>query len=201
MSKIFILSPHEVLPVLTSFIDIKNIPKQYGGELEFEWCQMPNLDSRIKEFATWENGFTEFPKGPIYWVPTEQGTRMEALARGTINKKERNTRVCTIPVAFADQDHKTEEKEALPAPPAAENGAAVPAAVDSAKDIPTSPASPASPGEDKFEDAPEEPLGSPVITAVQGIQNLSLKDPEDKIVSEKTLEVEAIQNGKVETAA
>lgn len=98
-----------MFPVLSSYIDIKNIPKQYGGELDFEWCQMPNLDPKIKELAAWENGCTEFSKGPIYWVPVEGGKRMEALARGTIDKKERNIRVCTIPVAFADQLEQQEE--------------------------------------------------------------------------------------------
>lgn len=65
---------------------------------------MPNLDPKIKELAAWENGCTEFPKGPIYWVPVERGKRMEARARGTVDKKERNIRVCTIPVANNAKD-------------------------------------------------------------------------------------------------
>lgn len=110
VSKIFILSQQEVFPTLSSYIDVQNIPKQYGGQLDFAWCQMPNLDPKIKALATWENGFTEFPKGPIYWVPVEGGKRMAALARGTVDKKERNTRVCTIPVAFAEEEEEDEEE-------------------------------------------------------------------------------------------
>ncbi|KAF3768076.1 CRAL/TRIO domain-containing protein, partial [Cryphonectria parasitica EP155] len=102
VSKIFVLSHSEVLPTLTSFIDIENIPKQYGGKLDFNWCEMPNLDPKIKELATWENGYTEFPKGPVYWVPIDGGKRLECIARGSVNKQQRNERVCTIPAAFAD---------------------------------------------------------------------------------------------------
>lgn len=43
-SKIFILTPADVKPTLTSFMDISNIPKCYGGELEWQWGDMPNLD-------------------------------------------------------------------------------------------------------------------------------------------------------------
>lgn len=132
MSKIFILSHHEVLPVLTSFIDITNIPKQYGGELDFAWCQMPNLDPKIKDLATWDNGYTEFPKGPLRWVTTEDGTQMEAIARGTVDKEERHTRVCTIPVAFS---------EAAPVPVEALAGEAADTAVvvDSEEDVTDAP--------------------------------------------------------------
>lgn len=172
VSKIFILSHHEVLPVLTSFIDTKNIPKQYGGELDFVWCQMPNLDPKIKELATWENGFTEFPKGPLRWVSTEEGKKMEAFARGTVDKKERNTRVCTIPVAFSE--------EAAPAVEALAGEAADTAVV---VDVPT---------DEEFKDAPESPIKSPAIADIQGVQNLSL--------SEKTAEVESVPNGKAEAA-
>lgn len=193
VSKIFILSQHEVLPVLSSFIDIKNIPKQYGGELDFEWCQMPNLDPKIKELATWENGFTEFPKGPMYWVPTEEGKTIEALARGTVDQKERNIKVCSIPVAFPPVHEKTEE--------VATNGEAVVSVGDSAKEIPSSPASPTN---EEFKDAPEGPLKvePPAVTEIQGVQNLSLKDPDDEpFLSEKAAAAEPLPNRKAEAAS
>lgn len=189
VSKIFILSHHEVLPVLTSFIDTKNIPKQYGGELDFVWCQMPNLDPKIKELATWENGFTEFPKGPLRWVSTEGGKKMEAFARGTVDKKERNTRVCTIPVAFSEEAAPAVEvlpgeaaDTAVVAPPVeALAGEAADTAV--VVDVPT---------DEEFKDVPESPIKSPAIADIQGVQNLSL--------SEKTAEVESVPNGKAEAA-
>ncbi|KAK3939020.1 CRAL-TRIO domain-containing protein [Diplogelasinospora grovesii] len=100
VSKIFILSSSEVKPTLESFIDPKNIPKQFGGELDFEWGQRPNLDPRIKELATWENGHTDFPPGPLYWRPIDDGKRAECVAMGSVNKVQRTERVCTIPRAF-----------------------------------------------------------------------------------------------------
>lgn len=104
VSKIFILSHAEVLPTLKTFIAADNIPKQYGGDLEFTWGAMPQLDYKIQELATWENGYTEFPQGPVYWKKIDGGKRMECLAVGSVDKNERHERVCTIPVAFADED-------------------------------------------------------------------------------------------------
>lgn len=48
-SKIFILSASEVEPTLSSFMDTSNFPTQYGGELEWQWGDMPNLDKPAKD--------------------------------------------------------------------------------------------------------------------------------------------------------
>jgi hypothetical protein len=102
VSKIFILSSHEVKPTLESFVEPKNIPKQYGGELEFNWGEMPNLDPIIHETAKWENGHTAFPKGPMYWRPIGDSDTLECVAVGTTgpNHEPRLERVCTIPRLF-----------------------------------------------------------------------------------------------------
>ncbi|KAL3457195.1 CRAL-TRIO domain-containing protein [Aspergillus heterothallicus] len=50
-SKIFILSASEVQPTLTSFMDPSSIPKQYGGELDWQWGDMPNLDEPAREIV------------------------------------------------------------------------------------------------------------------------------------------------------
>jgi hypothetical protein len=97
VSKIFILGSHEVLPTLKSFVDIENIPKQYGGGLEFSWGEMPNLDPVIRQTVKWENGHTAFPKGPMYWRPIGDGETLECVAVGTVDQKERLERVCTMP--------------------------------------------------------------------------------------------------------
>lgn len=98
VSKIFILSPNEVKPVLEQFIEPRNIPKAYGGELDFEFFDRPNLDPKIKEALSWENGFTDFPEGPAYWVPEGDGKRMVCMAVGSKDGKERRVRVCTVPI-------------------------------------------------------------------------------------------------------
>ncbi|KAH8880246.1 CRAL/TRIO domain-containing protein [Thozetella sp. PMI_491] len=103
VSKIFILGSHEVKPTLEAFIDPKNIPKKYGGELDFNWGEMPNLDPFIKSTVTWENGFTAFPKGPVLWREIDGGKKLECVAVGTENQKEREVRVCILPRAFPDE--------------------------------------------------------------------------------------------------
>lgn len=222
VSKIFILSHSEVLPVLSSFIDPSNIPKQYGGTLDFAWGQAPNLDPVIRDAADWEGAAKDnpaFPKGPAYWRPIDGGKRVECVAVGSVDKVERCVRVCTLPVAFPEGEAETE---------AAVNGAAVPAVTTTdAKDAPadaTEPepaapvapepaaldpaaaaataspsADPVSPGEDEF----KTPLGSPLVGATQ---QLSLQDDHgavdekklngDAAVSEKVGETEAVPNGK-----
>ncbi|KAK3338041.1 CRAL-TRIO domain-containing protein [Neurospora tetraspora] len=96
VSKIFIVSPSEVKATLEEFIDPKNIPKQYGGELEFTWGDQPKTDPFIKETVRWENGLKDFPEGPKYWRPTADGTRMECVAVGSEGGKQRMVSVGTV---------------------------------------------------------------------------------------------------------
>lgn len=100
VSKIFILSDHDVLPVLTSFMDIKNIPKHYGGELEWDFFDEPAWDDEIKRICQWENGYTSLPAGPVYWRTIDDGKRVECLAVGSKGGAERRERVCTITKAY-----------------------------------------------------------------------------------------------------
>ncbi|KAK8051940.1 hypothetical protein PG993_003325 [Apiospora rasikravindrae] len=117
VSKIFILGPDDVLPVLTSFIDIKNIPKAYGGEMDWKFFEEPKFDDEVKRLMSWENGYTALPPGPMYWRPYDDGKRLELMAVGTKDKKQRMDRVATIPVAFPN--HKFgEDKAVAPAAPA-----------------------------------------------------------------------------------
>ena len=49
-------------PELRKFIDNENIPKAYGGQLEFKFEDEPNLDQAAKD------AIGEVPKGPvIFW--------------------------------------------------------------------------------------------------------------------------------------
>lgn len=117
VSKIFILGPADVLPVLTSFIDTKNIPKQYGGEMDWDFFEEPKFDDEVKRLMSWENGHTALPPGPMYWRPYEDGKRLELLAVGTKDKKQRKERVATIPVAFPNHKYG-EDTVVAPAAPA-----------------------------------------------------------------------------------
>lgn len=100
VSKIFILQEHDILPVLTSFMDVKDIPKNYGGELEWDFFDEPAWDDEIKRICQWENGHTTFPPGPLYWRPIDDGKRLECVAVGSKDGKDRKERVCTITRAY-----------------------------------------------------------------------------------------------------
>ncbi|KAF3395936.1 SEC14 cytosolic factor [Penicillium rolfsii] len=89
-SKIFILSSAEVQSTLTSFMDPSSFPKQYGGELDWKWGDMPNLDEPARELL---QNLEQPPaegkekkdilKGPILF----KGGKIEVL--GTEDGKER----------------------------------------------------------------------------------------------------------------
>ncbi|PSR75516.1 CRAL/TRIO domain-containing protein [Coniella lustricola] len=177
VSKIFVLSHAEVLPTLNSFIHIDDIPKQYGGKLDFNWCQMPNLDPKIRELATWENGYTEFPEGPVYWVPTDDGKRLECLARGSVNKVQRNDKVCSIPVAYPEGPLGHQEDDAAVTAPVLNGNTAAAAAAAAAAD-----------DEDEFQDAPEEPIASPPTddAVAKAVEGLSLQDNKTTVTTAET---------------
>lgn len=101
VSKIFILGSTDVLPVLSSFIDVKNIPKAYGGELEWDFYDEPRWDDpEYEHIVTFQNGHTKFPLGPLYTRPTEDGKTIELVAVGSIDKKQRMEVFATVPKAF-----------------------------------------------------------------------------------------------------
>lgn len=101
VSKIFILSPANVYATLSEYIDHDNIPKKYGGGLDFGWTQMPNLEPEIEAAIKWENpslenGRKTLPIGPVKWEKGSNGD-MQAWAVGQENGKPRRQLVFTIP--------------------------------------------------------------------------------------------------------
>jgi hypothetical protein len=103
-SKIFILSHSDTKKTLESFIDPANIPTKYGGQLEFNFGDMPVLDPAYKDVLAFENGNTDFPHGPMYWIHGENGKEMEALAVGSVDEKERREKVCVVKKLLGDDE-------------------------------------------------------------------------------------------------
>lgn len=97
VSKIFILSAHEVKPVLESFVDPRNIPKKYGGELDYTWGQLSVPDPEWEGVVAWENGYSSFPSGPLIWEETDDGKRLACVALGKEKGVARHARICTVP--------------------------------------------------------------------------------------------------------
>ena len=96
VSKIVILSPEKVLPTLEEYIDIANIPKRFGGGLEFELGSKPLLDSVINGLLTWlPAGNKTLPMGPLKWIDGADGSRI-AVAVGKDGGNVRCDRIAIL---------------------------------------------------------------------------------------------------------
>ncbi|KAF3937877.1 hypothetical protein ABW19_dt0208474 [Dactylella cylindrospora] len=115
VSKIFILGPNEVLPTLEKYIDVKNIPKKYGGELDWDFGMDPSLDTDAKSLLgdleyTTPNGWV---RGPVRWVGGD-GPGARLVAVGTVDGKERR-KVLAQPEELPVHDIINGETGAAPA--------------------------------------------------------------------------------------
>lgn len=113
-SKIFILSSSEVKPTLTSFMDPENIPKQYGGDLDWKWGDMPYLDEPARELlhpleTPPAEGDTRpgFTKGPLLF----KGDEIEIL--GKVDGKSRRSTI-PVPKKTASTEASTEAQNGAP---------------------------------------------------------------------------------------
>ncbi|KAH6984682.1 CRAL-TRIO domain-containing protein [Ilyonectria sp. MPI-CAGE-AT-0026] len=109
VSKIFILGNHEVKSTLETFIEPRNIPKKYGGKLDYKFGQLSIPDETWEGVVVWENGYKGFPSGPLLWEEVDDGKRLACVARGAKNGKLRNERICTIPKTFTAPVLETKE--------------------------------------------------------------------------------------------
>ncbi|KAL6171619.1 hypothetical protein ACJQWK_02629 [Exserohilum turcicum] len=101
VSKIFILSPSNVYSTLSQYIDHENIPKKYGGGLDFEWGQLPNLEPAIEAQIKWEKPYIQggrntLPIGPLKFEEGKDG-EMQAWGIGSVGGKPRHELIFTIP--------------------------------------------------------------------------------------------------------
>ncbi|KAK2067073.1 hypothetical protein P8C59_000839 [Phyllachora maydis] len=111
VSKIFILAPAQVRPTLETFMHPADIPRQYGGSLDFVWGGPANLGPALRDRIAWEPGHAAFPKGPLYWRELDGGTRLECVAVGSVDKVRRMERVCTIPVIFPAREEQQQQQQ------------------------------------------------------------------------------------------
>lgn len=108
VSKIFILSSADMKPTLEKYIAIENIPKKYGGTLEYEFGMLPMLETEISSKLKWtdptadmQSGSKSYPTGPIKWRATS-ATVMEAVAVGSEGGKKRERAIATVETSFDD---------------------------------------------------------------------------------------------------
>ncbi|KAG5975614.1 hypothetical protein E4U55_007615 [Claviceps digitariae] len=120
VSKIHVLTPHEVRPVLERFIHPSHIPRKYGGELDYSFGQTAVADPAWEGVVAWENGFTSFPPGPLLWEEEEddvenqqhgndqhRGTRLVCVATGKQNGQPRSQRICSMPKVWPPPTEQT----------------------------------------------------------------------------------------------
>ncbi|KAK5126436.1 hypothetical protein LTR85_010672 [Meristemomyces frigidus] len=94
VSKISILSDKNMKETLEKFVDLDNVPKKYGGNLDWQFGDMPYLEPSVVNALRWEEQTTEkghrtWPKGPIKWQYDDKGD-LVAKAIGTENGRPRN---------------------------------------------------------------------------------------------------------------
>jgi hypothetical protein len=109
VSKIFILSAADMKPTLEKYIDIENIPKKYGGQLDFDWGMMPLLEPAIADSLNWRQdgpllkGQRTIPTGPIKWRNDKNDvTGLEMVAAGSENGVQREVVLASIQTSFDD---------------------------------------------------------------------------------------------------
>lgn len=94
----FILSDAEVLPTLSDFMEIQDIPKKYGGQLDYTFGQMPNLAAGgMGEMVEWAEGMEKgmLPAGPIKWERAENGD-MVMVNVGSVGGVEKRDVIGTV---------------------------------------------------------------------------------------------------------
>jgi hypothetical protein len=93
-----------VQKTLRSFIDPANIPKKYGGDLDFKFGDMPVPDPAWEQAIEWEGDYKTFPTGPMYWIHGDKDKKIKALAVGSLHEHQRKEGVCIISSAPEDED-------------------------------------------------------------------------------------------------
>ena len=107
-AKLIILAPAEVLPTLTTFIDLDNIPTKFGGAFHFTPGMIPDIDLGIRRVFDWSpSSRKELPPGPIKWSLDSAGRKV-AVAVGSVDGILRFEPFAVLSMTpFADVDNNT----------------------------------------------------------------------------------------------
>lgn len=94
-AKIFILSDSNMTSTLAKYVDMDNIPKKYGGTLDWQFGDLPFLEPAIANSLNWkenieQKGHKTLPLGPIKWQYDNDNRDLVAIAIGSENDKPRN---------------------------------------------------------------------------------------------------------------
>lgn len=95
VSKIYILSDDMMRTTLEEAIDVEHIPKKYGGQLDWKFGDLPNIDPAIHKTINWKSSAKSIPTGPIQW--RKNGNDLVAHAVGTQSGKQRDEQIMSVP--------------------------------------------------------------------------------------------------------
>lgn len=125
VSKIFILSKSEVLSTLSQHMHVKDIPKKYGGELDWQWGDLPHLDEETRA-AVESDGQKGWFKGPSLWLNGKRlvvGTEDGKLRHGDDSIIEKSGPVVYAADGTAVPVHSDTKKDTSSAPTGQESQA------------------------------------------------------------------------------
>ncbi|KAH6605417.1 cellular retinaldehyde-binding triple function [Trichoderma cornu-damae] len=112
VSKIFVLAPHEVKPTLEAFIHPRNIPKKYGGELDYSFGQLGVPDPAWDGVVRWETGCSSFPSGPLLWEDVPGEERLVCVRLGAEDGKTKRQVICTMPKTWSPAERPSDDSTA-----------------------------------------------------------------------------------------
>jgi hypothetical protein len=94
--KVVVLTADEMLPTLTKYIDIENIPSMFGGEFDWDHGTPLDIDVGIQAGLKWERE-KQLPPGPMKWV-LDESERKTAVAVGSIDGVTRTQIIAQVKV-------------------------------------------------------------------------------------------------------
>lgn len=136
---------------LAKYVDIDNIPKKYGGNLDWKFGDMPNLEPAIVNSLQWQqtfeqNGHKTLPIGPIKWQYDEEDD-LVATAIGSEDGKPRQVivarlhpeaGVARLALSAGRVEHVNDAKAGLKSvthPPTSSNGTSTPTSTAASKPL------------------------------------------------------------------
>ncbi|SCV73967.1 BQ2448_6397 [Microbotryum intermedium] len=136
VDKMHLLSEAEVFLTLSRYILPENIPKRYGGTLDFEYNDRPNLDAEALGLLGIEKS-EELPRGPLRFRPKE-GLSVLGTGRKEGEAQGMEGRGAGEGVQFkSDQKEEKENKNELNG--AVRSNGSAPPALEAAKEVPGAP--------------------------------------------------------------
>ncbi|KAL7934410.1 CRAL-TRIO domain-containing protein [Trichoderma chlorosporum] len=172
VSKIFVLAPHEVKPTLEAFIDPKNIPKKYGGELDYTFGQLGIPDPAWEGVVRWEKGYNSFPSGPLLWEDVPGEDRLACVRLGAEKGQTKREIICTLPRTWSPAEKSSDESTATESSAATTTNTAATTINDPTEGTQTS--------EDTLDEATQ------TDGATEAIENLKIDEKADTKTTEVT---------------